>query len=138
MDQVGEEELHYEGGGDIAEEDGGLWGCRADEIESGGENDHVEDVIYCACDSLAEMESPGWRVQDGDEECSPKSQKAMQTRRSAPRKMDERRAWYIAQEADWEPGRASMAGEGSYPDGRVMVTAYWAWGREEKPIGQHS
>lgn len=46
VDGVGEEELGEEGGQDVEEEDEGFGEGRADEVEGGGEDDDVEDVVY--------------------------------------------------------------------------------------------
>lgn len=46
MDEVWSDEFGEEGREDIGEEDDGFWGERAHEVECGGEDDYVEDVVY--------------------------------------------------------------------------------------------
>ena len=43
MDEVGSEKLHRKAGYDIEEKDDGLGQAGADQIESGGQDDDVED-----------------------------------------------------------------------------------------------
>ena len=60
MDEVRQDELGKEPGEDIAEEDEGFGRCGGDEIEGGGEENYIEDVVDEAC-SLLRM---GW-ISDG-------------------------------------------------------------------------
>lgn len=46
MDEVGREEFGEEGGYDIAEEDDAFGNGWTDEVEGGGKDDNVEDVVY--------------------------------------------------------------------------------------------
>ncbi len=45
MDEVGRDQFHEEGGYDIGEKDNGFGHGGANEIEGGGEDDYVEDVV---------------------------------------------------------------------------------------------
>lgn len=49
MDEIWRNELGDEGGHDIGEEDDAFGNIWADEVEGGGENYHVEDVVDEAC-----------------------------------------------------------------------------------------
>lgn len=49
MDEVGCYELGEEGGNDVGEEDDAFGDCGTDEVEGGGEDDYVEDVVDEAC-----------------------------------------------------------------------------------------
>lgn len=46
MDEVGRYELYDEGRGDVEEEDEGFGEGGTDEVQRGGEDDDVENVVY--------------------------------------------------------------------------------------------
>lgn len=45
MDEVWRTQLHKEGGQDIGEQNDCLGDIRTDEIEGGGQDDHIEDIV---------------------------------------------------------------------------------------------
>lgn len=48
MDEVWSNEFRGEGGHDIGEEDNALGDVGADEVEGGGEDDDIDDIVYQA------------------------------------------------------------------------------------------